>query len=292
MLLSLTIYLLLFFAIQFLVGNINTDLLAFPLGEALGLALYASLWVLHREKKDSRWVRQLRSPRLACWLLTLIAGFCIVGGTLPSLSHFPTTWPFVALLVALSVNLFLAILHRLDRFSLKKDGAFITVHTGLWLALASGMIGAGETRELNVMVHRNDVSAVGIDRSGRPEPLGYTLKMERFSIEKNPADGSPVQYRADVLLNNRHISVSVNHPYQMNPGEDIYLTHFDMAQPYGEINYCILTVVRQPWKYPMLAGIVMLLIGVLWYMELLNRKQGSDKPHGSHPAVTGKEGGR
>lgn len=265
-------YLLPFFVIQFPVGNIDTKFLAFPLGEVMGFALFAILWVLHSERGESKWIVRLRSPQLACLLLALVAVFCALGGSIPRLSDFSTTWPFVALLLALTANLFLAILHRAKNFTMKRDGAFMAVHMGLLLALFSGMAGAGETEELRVIVQRDDDTIVGADRSGLLEPLGYALRMENFEIERNPADGSPVQYRTGLLMNGRSISLSVNHPYSVNLGEDIYLTHYDMDNRYGDVRYCMLTVVRQPWKYPMLTGILLLLAGVVWYMEKLNGK--------------------
>ena len=96
----LILYLLLSVCIQCLWGNIDTEKLAFPAGAVIGGAAVALLYVLYREKGQSDWVRRLRSPRMSCWLLALVAGWCVVGGSLPSASSFPTSWPFVALLIS------------------------------------------------------------------------------------------------------------------------------------------------------------------------------------------------
>ena len=89
----LILYLLLSVCIQCLWGNIDTEKLAFPAGAVIGGATVALLYVLYREKGQSDWVRRLRSPRMSCWLLALVAGWCVVGGSLPSASSFPSSWP-------------------------------------------------------------------------------------------------------------------------------------------------------------------------------------------------------
>ena len=56
--------------------------------------------------------------------------------------------------------------------------------------------------------------------------------------------------------------LEVNHPYSYRLGEDVYLTSYDMASG-NESKYCVLQVVIQPWKYIMVAGILMMLAGAV-----------------------------
>ena len=51
----------------------------------------------------------------------------------------------------------------------------------------------------------------------------------------------------------------VNHPYQIRFGEDLYLSGYDTVSQ----EYCILQIVREPWRYVTLAGIIMILAGAL-----------------------------
>lgn len=53
--------------------------------------------------------------------------------------------------------------------------------------------------------------------------------------------------------------LEVNHPYAASWGEQYYLTSYDMQS--GQPQYCVVQIVREPLKYLMLAGIIMMLCG-------------------------------
>lgn len=54
----------------------------------------------------------------------------------------------------------------------------------------------------------------------------------------------------------------MNHPYAYRLGEDVYLTGYDVTKG-NDSEYCILQVVKQPWKYAIVAGILMMLAGAI-----------------------------
>lgn len=265
----LTAYMLFFVVVQCFAGNIDTGLFAFPIGFALAVAAIAVLYVLERERGQAKWLVAMRSPKMACALLSLTTAACIAVGSVPSLSPFSTSWPFVALLVALAMHLTLIVIHRLRSFSLKRDGAFMAVHGGLWLALACGLVGAADTSELRTMVTTGHETTRAFDPQGRAVPLPYSLQLRDFSIERNKADGSPTQYAATVAIDGKPTRLAVNSPYQMSMSEDIYLMSFDARGSQANRVSCVLQIVRQPLKYPMLAGIVLLLAGVVFNLKRL-----------------------
>ncbi|MEE0520243.1 MAG: cytochrome c biogenesis protein ResB [Bacteroidaceae bacterium] len=265
----LILYLMVFAGIQCLTGNVDPEMFAFPVGSGLGVAAIAFLFVLDREKGQSNWMRRFRSPHTACWLLALVAGWCIVGGCMPAAASFSTSWPFVALLVVLLAHLTLVIIHRLHHFSFKRDGAFMALHAGLWLALFSGVVGAGDTQEMKAIVNREEETIMAVGKDGCIAPLGYKLQLQDFTVETSEADGSPTQYRAQLLMDGAPVIIEVNSPLSVNFGEDIYLTNFEANPATGVTTHCMLTIVHQPWKYPMLLGILLLLAGVAWYLKML-----------------------
>ena len=57
-------------------------------------------------------------------------------------------------------------------------------------------------------------------------------------------------------------------------GEDIYLTGYDVTKG-NESEYCILQVVKQPWKYIIVAGILMMLAGAI--LLFINGPKTDDK---------------
>ena len=238
--------------------TIDYSIFAFPSGLALGAAVVALLYVVERRWGRCKAVERARSPHAACMLLGLTAAYVVAGGLLPALADFSSSWPFVTLLSALEMHLALVIIHRLRSFHFRRDLAFILVHAGLWLALFSGMAGAADTRKTDIFV--------------TVQPAGRSPRLLSFQIDRNPADGSPVQYSAEVMMNGDTIRLAVNRPYSVGMAEDLYLVDFNTNMMTGEVDYCILQKVHQPWKYPMLAGIGSLLAGTI-IMTTRRRKE-------------------
>lgn len=255
-------YLLVFSALQLLFGNVDARLAAFPVGLALGVAFTALLFVLEKEYGRQAWLVSLRSPRTAGLLLGGVAAGCVVAGSVPQASGLTTSWPFVGLLVALLANLALGVFHRLHTFRLRRDAAFLAVHLGIWLALFGGMAGAGDKKEMRVLLVRGTEVDKAYDAGGHLVPLRYKLRLDAFEVERNPADGSPAQYTAALRIDGEPCRLAVNSPFAVAPGEDVYLMDYDRKSGDAEVAYCVLQIVRQPWKYVVLSGIVLLLAGM------------------------------
>lgn len=257
-------------------GHIDVNSFAFPIGLAIGVALTALLFVAEREYAQRAWMRKLRSTRTAVILLTLITLFCIVGGTFPQLNGFTTSLPFVALLLALMAHLTLVLVHRMRLFtSIRRDGPFIVLHGGIWLALFSGMAGAGDTRELRTLLMQDAPEEAAVhtayDAHGHLIPLTYSLRLQQIDIERNEKDGTPVQYEVTLLVDSAECRVSVNDPYAVKWYEDIYLMDLHTAGE-GE-GGCILLIVQQPWKYVTLTGILLLLAGAVWNLQTRRKEE-------------------
>ena len=268
--------------LQWWLGNVPTGLFAFPLGAALLVAMCVGLWVVERETDACSWVSSLRSVGMSLRLLTAIILWCVVGGCLPQgettgvpgvevdvwqrlgFRDFPSSWPFVCLLVALLAHLSLVIFHRLRVSSVRQQVPFLLLHGGLWLAVAAGTVGSCDLRESRMAVLRSRPGRMAYLSSGRPMPLSYTLQMQDFRIERSETDGTPVQYAATLLLDGRPIHLSVNHPYAVTWCEDLYLMSFDTAATAANPAYCVVQIVRQPWKWMLYAGLLLLLAGAGW----------------------------
>lgn len=72
-------------------------------------------------------------------------------------------------------------------------------------------------------------------------------------------NGTPRHFFAEISIDGKSASLEVNHPYAASWGEDYYLTSYDMQS--GQPQYCVVQIVREPLKYLMLAGIIMMLCG-------------------------------
>ncbi|MCI5663986.1 MAG: cytochrome c biogenesis protein ResB [Mediterranea sp.] len=281
------IYLLGAIAIQLVTGNVDVSWTAFPVGAGVGAALLALLYVVDCEWGSSACVVRWRSPRMACIILVPLLVWCVMGGCLPQsaageadgflsvclhrlgLFDFPTSWPFVAQLVALLVHLTLLLLHRIRRCAWRRDAPFLLLHVGVWLTLLAGMVGAGDVSQYRTVVRRDVASNTAYDMQGRVTLLPYELTLQDFEVTVNGEDGSPVQYAATFLLDGIPSTLAVNAPHAVSLAEDIYLMSFDRGEEGDTIDRCVLQIVRQPWKYPMLAGLLMLLCGAGWMMVKL-----------------------
>ncbi|MGN0281478.1 MAG: cytochrome c biogenesis protein ResB [Prevotella sp.] len=265
-------YLAIAIVLQWTFGSIDVQMFSFPVASAVGIALVASLYVVENELGEHEWVKSLRSSGTACWTIGLIALGCIIGGLLSPNASFQTSVPFVALLMALMVNLTLVILHRIRKAGISHNWSFFAIHCGIWLALFSGLVGAGDNEELNAIVGKNNETTTAYNRNFRTSSLPYSLKLKEFTTTTNAADGTPTQYSAMVLIDNKPVEIAVNSPYSISLTEDIYLMNFKSTEDNGNVDVCVLMIARQPWKYPMLAGISLLLIGTAVWCINRNKK--------------------
>ena len=64
----------------------------------------------------------------------------------------------------------------------------------------------------------------------------------------------------------------MNHPYRLSWAEDIYLISYDRESIVPQ--YCVVEIVRQPWKYLIWMGIVMMMAGsALMFLQGAKKKE-------------------
>lgn len=262
-------YILTLVGLQLMFGNINVEFFSFPIGLMLGVAGVALLYVLHRECGKSKILAEFRSARMAYVLLALVACCLVAGGAVPAFAHFTTSVPFVGLLVAMLAHLALVMMHRLRKFSLRRDGAFACVHLGIWLALFSGMAGAADTSRLHALLAIDEDVSTAYDENGCMLPMNYTMRLQRFAIERNPVNNTVVQFRAWLLVDGEKCELAVNSPHTVSLGEDIYLMSYHLNSQGTDVVDCVIQIVREPWKYVTLLGIILLLLGVVWSVKTI-----------------------
>ena len=90
--------------------------------------------------------------------------------------------------------------------------------------------------------------------------LEKPLQLTNFTVEHYP-NGTPRRFFAEVSMDGNPIHLEVNQPYSASWAEDYYLTSYDVHS--AEPEYCVVQIVREPLKYVMLLGIVMMLCGGL-----------------------------
>ena len=131
---------------------------------------------------------------------------------------------------------------------------FLFIHAGFLLAVGAAFWGSPDSSELRVKLvpEQECVSAYKLDAS--VTALHYKLRLEDYRIDFNE-EGKPVYYEAVVSVGDSDAKViTVNHPLSVSLGEDIYLASVSEGG-------CVLQIVREPWRYFALTGILMLLLG-------------------------------
>lgn len=270
-------YLVLATVIQLLTGNFPVSFMAFPLNVIFAAIWLFLLWVLYTEHKQLKLTRLLYAPKTSALSIGLFIGGCLVIGLFPQLSdaeaasrgslpaslgcyNFMTSWIFIAILFLLLSNLALITFHAC-RHRTRSQWRFLLNHAGLWLALFAGFLGSSDTRTLRIPIYKGEPTREAFDMNGAAYYLDYEMKLDSFAVEYYP-NGSPSRFAATVQIGSDKALLEVNHPYAYRFGEDVYLTGYDVARG-SESRYCILQVVEQPWKYVVVAGILMMLAGAV-----------------------------
>lgn len=247
--------------IQAFAGYFPAEAFAFPINAAVLFAALAGLWVLWREKPGGAVCRWLASGNASIALIAAFLICCLILGmkmqhadavSFPGFGNVRRTWWFILISIALMANLFVVILSRR-----KKGIRFILNHIGVLVALIGCFFGAPDHTVSRAIVSGEAVhEAVG--ENGEIVPLPAAMKLDGFNVELDQR-GNVRNYMALIDVDGKKVELRVNHPYRISISEDVYLTSYDRDNP--EPQYCIVEVVRQPWKYLIWSGIVMMMAG-------------------------------
>ena len=217
-------------------------------------ALWAVFWLWIRScHPQSPAVRFLQSPAATISAIILLIISCIWIG-LSCDRAFVQSFVFIILLLYVQTVLFLITVRGWKRQDGSVRWRFLLLHAGLLLALGSGFWGSPDSNEYRVKLALEETSRVAYQMDGQRAVLPYELSLRGLDIEYTD-EGKMIDYEAFVSFNSEAaVSISVNHPYGIRFGEDVYL----VAVSEGS---CVLQIVREPWRYFALAGVIMMLAG-------------------------------
>ena len=237
-------------------GSFPLDIFSFPLNifiVALWLGLIA---IMYRNRTGNAFARFMLS-RQATWLsLALMAMVGIVLG----LQRKPSTtaWPVVVSLLFILSHLCFVIL-RGWRNAKGIRWRFCLTHVGLLLALGAGFWGAPDREQWRVAAHHYP-SNEAYTMEGTQRFLPYTIELVSFHME-HAENGAPTHYEANIKVDNKNVTLRVNHPYSRTLSEKIYLVSFGKTLM-GE-TYAVIEIVKEPWQWLSATGIIMLIAGAV-----------------------------
>lgn len=249
---------------MFAVHNIDKYFFVFPLNFLLAVLWIVAVYFLYRKLPRSPFVKFMLSPIATIASLGIFAAACVFIG-LTGNREFVSSWLFATVIFSLLTVLLFVVMRGWKRQ--RPDGTilvrwrFILLHVGLLIALGSGFWGAPDSQTLRLQVSEGLPVKEAYMMNGESVWLPYEISLKSLEID-TWENGVPSYTGADIVIDGKAVTVSVNHPYSNKLGEDIYITAYGVDDE-GQIPYCILQIVREPWKYGMVVGILMLLAGAL-----------------------------
>ena len=239
--------------LQALVVSFPTDIFTFPLNIICMALWLVACYLLYKHRETSALAQSLLSTR-ATWL-SLAA--MVATGLYLGLQSQPnsTAWPIV-LGILFTLTHLLLITMRGWRTAKGLRWRFTLLHAGLIIVLGAGFWGSPDRVQLRTMLQDKPVNhAYHLDST--LTNLDYTMQLEECNTEYNTS-GMPTHFEAKVRIDNELVTLKVNHPYNRTFGQKIYLVSINQ-----EHGYCIVEIVREPWQWASLAGIILILAGAV-----------------------------
>ena len=107
----------------------------------------------------------------------------------------------------------------------------------------------------------NKPTEIAYHINGTATRLDHAITLRSLNAEYNES-GMPTYFDATLEIENKLVTLRVNHPYNKALSEKIYLVSVGQSPDNGS-PYCVVEIVREPWQWLSLAGIVMLLAGAV-----------------------------
>jgi hypothetical protein len=238
--------------LQLFAGSFPLDIFAFPLNIITLVLWVVAAYLLFKNRDTSALAKSLLSIR-ATWLsLGSMAAIGIYLGLQSQPNS--TSWLVVAGILFTLTHLLL-ITMRGWRTPQGIRWRFTLLHAGLIIALGAGFWGSPDREQLRALVTYDRTTTHAYHLDGTATTLDYKLGLEALDAEYNDS-GMPTHLAATLNVDNKSVTLAVNHPYDRTFAEKIYLVSVD---PNGA--YCVVEIVREPWQWASLAGIILLLTG-------------------------------
>lgn len=276
----LLICLALALVLQILTDGFPVMFFAFPLNAILAVLWLGGMIWIWKNCRKSIFVQFMLSRGATLWAVGLFLLSSLIVG-FSGWRSFATSWIFVVVLLYFQTVLLFVIFRgwRAATATGARLGAvrlrFLLNHAGILVAVSSAFWGAPDSETLRLQAFLDTPVKEAFRMDGTSAWLSYDVQLTDFTVDTYE-NGMPSMFEADVLIDSEEVTLRVNEPYSRSFGEDIYLTGYD-SMVGSESQYCIIQVVREPWKYSALVGIIMMLAGAfLLFAGGPQRRYGED----------------
>ena len=233
------------------------ELFAFPVNLILALVWGGIILWLWKDYRRSAFVRWFLSPLATLSSILLFGSGCLVAGFAGV--ECTCSWWFTAVLFFMMTVLAFVLLRGLRDAGGKLRYRFILNHFGLLTVLVSLFFGSPDKDVLRLSLTPGMTSNIAYREDGSMDKLRYEVCLEDFRTDYYE-NGVPAVYEATISVNGKTVSLKVNSPYAARFAEQIYLVSASGPQAQGG---CVLQVVRQPWKWLTVIGIILMVTGAV-----------------------------
>lgn len=226
---------------------------AFPLNLMIAALWMLSLMWMRKTYPHSAAMRFLHSSTATISAISFLILSCLWIGFTGDRA-FVESLIFVLVLLYVQTVLFLITLRGWRRSDGVVRWRFLLLHLGLLLAVGAGFWGSPDSDEYRMRIYEGDTSREAVTLDARRMVLPYEINLLDVNTEYSD-DGAPSYYEVLVSVNaGAPVKLTVNHPFSVKFGEDLYLASVSEDS-------CVLQIVREPWRYFALVGIIMMLAG-------------------------------
>lgn len=240
------------------------ELFRFPLNAILAILWVICNYSMWRNCRKSFIVRFLISKSATISAIAIFLIFCLILGFTGNIAIIHSYTFAIFLLYFQTVLLFVIFrgARRQTATGANRGSVrwrFVLNHLGLLFAVGAAFWGYPDSESYRVRAFRNVPVSESYKIDGSVRRLPYTITLTDCSVDFHE-NNAPSKYEAEISVDNKYVTLSVNKPYSYKFGEDIYLSAIDTNSD-DMPQYCILEIVRQPWNLLVLIGIIMMITG-------------------------------
>lgn len=247
--------------IDAMINGVDVALFAFPLNVLLALLwiiIVARLW----HKRNTTIGEFMLSADATKISLGLMA---VVGIVLGTQAEPKTTSISVITAIIFTLTHLSLIILRGWRNAKGIRWRFTFLHCGLWLLLGAGFWGAPDRSVVRMALGEGERSTIAYTTDGAAQELGYEVELCNLLSEQDGA-GRLAKIEADVVVDGKRATLSVNHPMSKGVGTKIYIVND------GKDGYAVIEIINEPWLYISFIGIMMLLVGAIMMFAIGPKK--------------------
>lgn len=244
----------------------NLAFFLFPLNLILAILWFGLMVWLYNDRRKSLFVRFMLSTEATCIaVLSFLILALITGCT--GMREIVRTWPSAIVFLYFQTVLFFVIMRgwRLPTATGARLGTvrwrFLLNHVGILLAVGAAFWGSPDSETMRVRALRGLPVKEAFKMDGSSAWLPYEIILNDFSVNTYE-DGTPSMYEALLTVGDEDVILRVNSPFARSFGEDLYLVGYD-PDAGSQSQYCVIEIVREPWKYAAVSGIIMMIAGAL-----------------------------